>query len=228
MQEWEWSSSGGPCMANARRTKAMGWRAATLAVTAAAAGLLLFPAPAEAHLNSTGMGPVYDGLAHFLLSPEDIVPVVALALLAGLRGAEYGRRALFVLPVSWFAGCVLGSFTTHGTSLPVPAMSFLVLGGLVAANARISLRLLSLLAIVLGLAHGWMNGAGMGWSNELIGAYAGLVAAIFVVVALVAAFVVKLQREWERIAVRVAGSWIVASGLLLLGWAVRMRKGAGL
>jgi hypothetical protein len=25
--------------------------------------------PAEAHLNSTGMGPIYDGLMHFLMSP---------------------------------------------------------------------------------------------------------------------------------------------------------------
>ena len=26
--------------------------------------------PAEARLNSTGMGPVYDGLMHFLMSPK--------------------------------------------------------------------------------------------------------------------------------------------------------------
>ena len=48
----------------------------------------MFALPAEAHLNSTGMGPFYDGLIHFLMSPEDIVPVLALALLAGLRGAS--------------------------------------------------------------------------------------------------------------------------------------------
>ena len=58
----------------------------------------LCPTPAHAHLNSTGMGPIYDGLMHFFMSPEDLVPVLALALLAGLRGASYGRRALFVLP----------------------------------------------------------------------------------------------------------------------------------
>jgi hypothetical protein len=55
---------------------------------------LVCPSPASAHLNSTGMGPMYDGLLHFFLSPEDIVPVVALALLGGLRGPQYGRRAL--------------------------------------------------------------------------------------------------------------------------------------
>src|SRR5690349_17143418 len=47
---------------------------------------LMSAAPAEAHLNTTGMGPLYDGLVHFFLSPEDIIPVLALALLTGLRG----------------------------------------------------------------------------------------------------------------------------------------------
>jgi len=47
--------------------------------------------------------------------------------------------------------------------------------------------------------------------------------AVFVLVALAAAFVVRLRADWARIAVRVAGSWIAASGLLMLGWAVRTR-----
>ena len=32
---------------------------------------------------------------------------------------------------------------------------------------------------------------------------------------------VALRAPWARIAVRVAGSWIVAIGLLLLGWSFR-------
>jgi urease accessory protein len=181
----------------------------------------LCPSSVSAHLNSTGMGPVYDGLLHFLLSPEDIVPVVALAMFAGLRGPEYGRRALFLLPASWFVGCMLGTVATRVTSWPLAAISFLVFGGLVAANARLSLRVMTALASMLGLAHGWMNGAGMRWSVSLVGAYAGLVGGIFVAVALVSAFVIRLRPPWARIAVRVVGSWIVASGLLLLGWAAR-------
>jgi urease accessory protein len=181
----------------------------------------LYPSPASAHLNSTGMGPMYDGLLHFFLSPEDIVPVVALALLAGLRGPEYGRRALFLLPASWFVGCFLGTMFQWTVSWPVAAISFLVFGGLVAANAQLSVRTMTVLAGVLGLVHGWMNGAGVPWSLSLVGAYAGLVAGLFVVVALVSAFVIRLQPPWTRIAVRVAGSWIVATGLLLLGWAAR-------
>jgi len=50
--------------------------------------LLMCAVTTEAHLNATGMGPFYDGVIHFLLGPEDFVPVLALALLAGLRGTR--------------------------------------------------------------------------------------------------------------------------------------------
>ncbi len=96
--------------------------------------------PAEAHLNTTGMGPIYDGLMHFLMSPEDLVPVLALALLAGLRGAAYGRRALFVLPIAWFLGGLAGLTAAAANPHPfVAAAWFLLLGGLLAADAKLSL-----------------------------------------------------------------------------------------
>ena len=177
---------------------------------------------AEAHLNSTGMGPIYDGLVHFLTSPEDLVPALALALLAGLRGASYGRQALFTLPVAWLLGSLLGLATaaTSGSTV-LSSFWFLLMGGLVAGDAKLSLRVMTALAALLGLYHGYFNGTGMGQSVSAILAVVGLVLAVFVLIALAAAFVVQLRAYWARIAVRVAGSWIAASGVLLLGWAVR-------
>ena len=184
--------------------------------------ILILPAHVEAHLNSTGMGPIYDGLLHFLMSPEDIVPVFALALLTGLRGAAYGRRALFVLPGAWLLGGLIGltEAATDGSGI-VSAVWFLLLGGLLVADAKLSLRLTTALAALIGLYHGYLNGTGMGASGYASLALLGLVFAVFVLVALAAAFVVRLHAEWTRIAVRVAGSWIAACGLLLLGWAVK-------
>jgi hypothetical protein len=37
---------------------------------------------------------------------------------------------------------------------------------------------------------------------------------------LIASLVVALREQWTQVAVRVAGSWIAASGLLMLGWAL--------
>jgi hydrogenase/urease accessory protein HupE len=185
--------------------------------------LLTFAGPAEAHLNSTGMGPLYDGLMHFFMSAEDFVPVFALALLAGLRGAAHGRRALFTLPTAWLLGGLIGVSAMPANPHPfVAACWFLLLGGLVAVDAKLSLRITTGIAALFGLYHGYLNGTGMGTSITTAVALLGLVFWIFVLVALVAAFVVCLHAK-ARIAVRVAGSWIAASGLLMLGWALRAR-----
>ena len=185
---------------------------------------LLSAVPAHAHLNSTGMGPIYDGLMHFLLSPEDFVAVLALALFAGLRGAAFGRRTLFVLPAAWFLGGLVGLYSsTWSGSAVLSSIWILLLGGLLAFNAQPSLRLTTAIAALLGVYHGYSNGAGMGEPGTAALALLGLSFAVFVVVALASAFVVQLRAQWARIAVRVAGSWITASGLLMLGWAMRAK-----
>ena len=190
--------------------------------TVAVFALGLYPARADAHLNSTGMGPVYDGMLHFVSSPEDLIPVLALALLAGLRGATHGRRALFTVPIAWLLGGLLGvTAPAASDGALLSSLWFVVLGGLLAADAKLSLPILTALAALLGLIRGYLNGAGMGTLDTAVLALVGLVSAVFVLVALAAAFVVRLRVEWARIAVRVAGSWIVATGLLMLGWSVR-------
>jgi hydrogenase/urease accessory protein HupE len=101
------------------------------------------------------------------------------------------------------------------------ALNFLVLGGLVVADAKLSPRALAMLAVVLGLGHGYLNGSGLDRSGQAFIATLGLSSAVFVTTALASAFVVGLRAHWARIAVRVAGSWVAASGLLMLGWAMR-------
>jgi hydrogenase/urease accessory protein HupE len=184
--------------------------------------IFILPVPAEAHLNSTGMGPIYDGVMHFLMSPEDLIPALALALLAGLRGAPYGRRAAFTLPVAWLVGSLFGltAAATTGSAV-LSSLWFLLLGGLVIADAKLPLSAMTALAALFGLVHGYLNGTGMGQSWFAVITLLGLTSGVFVLIVLAAAFVVQLRAHWARIAVRVAGSWIAASGLLMLGWSFR-------
>jgi hydrogenase/urease accessory protein HupE len=168
---------------------------------------------------------VYDGISHLLLSPDDLVPVIAMALLAGLNGSAAGRRALFTLPLTWIVGGLAG----YGYGLDIlpgalTAGSFLVLGALVASDRPLPPGLVTGLATVLGLLHGWLNGAGIAAAGREALALAGIGVAVFVIVALAAALVVSLRAGWQRIVVRVAGSWVAAIGLLLLGWALRTAR----
>jgi len=81
------------------------------------------------------------------------------------------------------------------------------------------------LAAVLGLLHGYLNGAAMSQAKLGILGLVGIVSTLFLAVALAVAMVVAIRVPWGRIAVRVAGSWIAAVGLLLLGWSLRGKWG---
>ena len=196
------------------------WQRNRWAGAVAVAAMLCIPSRASAHLVTTGMGPVYDGMAHLLQSPEDLVPVIALALYAGLRGAAAGRRVMFLLPLAWFVGGLAGSVVHLAISFPVPAITFLILGGLVAADLQMPPSVVTGLAILIGSIHGFLNGGVLREGPGTLGLI-GILSVLFVLVTVASALVVSLKKPWTRIAVRVAGSWIASSGLLLLGWSLR-------
>jgi hydrogenase/urease accessory protein HupE len=193
-------------------------------VVGAGGALLLWSGTAHAHLVTTGLGPVYDGVSHLFVTVDDLLPVVAMALLAGLNGPTSGRRVLFALPGAWLAGGMAG-YLSGVTLLPAgfTSLSFLALGILTAADLKLAPSVVTALAVIIGIVHGGLNGAAIAGAGREASGLAGITGAIFLLVALVSALVVSLRRPWTRIAVRVAGSWIAAIGLLLLGWTLSGR-----
>jgi urease accessory protein len=181
--------------------------------------LFCLPSLASAHLVTTGLGPVYDGIGHLVMTPEDLIPVLALALLAGLRGTLPGRRALFLLPLAWFAGGLVGVFTQGMPTIPVAPLSILILGLLVAADIKLSNWIFTAVVLVVGFAHGLFNGVALKEGPGVLGLI-GIMVTLFVLVALVSAFVVSLKQPSMRIVVRVAGSWVAAIGMLMFGWLI--------
>ena len=185
-----------------------------------AAAFMLNGAPAEAHLVTTGLGPVYDGISHFLLSPEDFVPVVVLALWAGQSGAETARRVLFVLPAAWLGGALGGVMLAAAPPPDLTWLIFILLGGLVAAHLRAPGAAVLAVASLIGLFKGFINGAEMTAAMNMV-SLIGITATVFTVTALVATAVVAFTWPPAKIAFRVLGSWTTATGLLLLGWSLR-------
>ncbi len=189
------------------------------------ATFLLAPAPANAHLAQTGLGPFYDGVAHLAMAPGDGLAALGLGLLAGLRGARAARDVLLVLPSAWLLGGVVGLPAAPDGAMPLATpMSFGLVGlaglvGLVVALDRELPRPLTTVAAgTTGLLHGYANGAAMSSAGVVPLALAGETAMAFIVVTLVPAVVLSLRAGWLRVAVRVAGSWIAAISMLMLGW----------
>ncbi len=194
------------------------WRTAALALAPA-----FLARPAEAHLVTTGLGPVYDGIAHFSLSPEDYVPIAGAALLAGLRGKDHARLAVLVLPLAWFVGGALGGLPGAPAFVAPLWLPFLAVGLLVAIDLKLPIVATGVLISALGFILGYPNGLAMAQYGQCQRGVMGSTAAIFVLVTLVAALAAGTTIAWVRIAWRVLGSWIAASGLLLLGWALKAR-----
>jgi hypothetical protein len=195
---------------------------ARIVLASATLGAVSVATPAHAHMLTTGLGPFYDGLTHLFMTPEDWLPVLALALLAGLRGAAFGRALLFALPLAWLAGAFFGSgFTPLGSPLLLAAVASILFGGLVAADLRLPRAGLVGLALVLGIWSGAFGGRELLETHASLLGAAGVAVSLFALVALVAGQVSAFETAWTRIAVRVAGSWVAASGLLMLGWSLR-------
>ena len=70
--------------------------------------LLALPGVARAHLVTSGLGPFYDGALHLLLSPADLLGLIAAALLAGLRGRKAARMTVIALPLAWLCAGLIG------------------------------------------------------------------------------------------------------------------------
>ena len=184
--------------------------------------LLGAAATAHAHLMTTGLGPFYDGFTHLFLTPEDLLPVLALAMLAGLCGPAAGRAALFAVPVAWLVGaCAAAALAPHDMPPALGALLAIAFGGFVAADPRLPRGVVLALALALGGLAGALGGSALVVAHAGLSGAAGVVASLFVAIALVAGLVASLERASARIAVRVAGSWVAASGLLMLGWALR-------
>ena len=96
----------------------------------------------------------------------------------------------------------------------------MTLGAMVAADRPWSLKLIAGLAVLLRLFDGGMAGGELAKAHASNLVAAGITAAWFVVVSLLAGQVATVRAFAARVAVQAAGGWIAAIGLFMLGWAV--------
>ena len=184
--------------------------------------LVAMPSAALAHLVTTGLGPFYDGSLHLLVSPGDLLGLVAATLLAGLHGARAGRLTVIALPVAWFAAGLIGLNLPVFIDLPwLSVLSLIVLGVVVAVNPKLPPTAVASLAGLYGALHGLLNGSALGAIGAGPLSLFGIVVTVLIIALLVSAGVVSLRPAWTRIAVRVAGSWVAAVGMLMFGWMMR-------
>ena len=183
---------------------------------AAVAVVLLHPHAAAAHTNAN-LGDLYQGLLQPLFHPEFLLAGLAVALWSTQqdgRGA-FGTCAGFTAGVLAGSALALLGLAGHATAR-APVAVMLLVGPLVAAALRVPLAVGVALGSLAGLVQGYAGTAaelpqiaqpllwtiGLALGVALLGTYANAV-------------VLRLSAFWMRVAVRIAGSWIAAIGLLV-------------
>jgi urease accessory protein len=163
---------------------------------------------------------VVSGLTQFFL-PTHLLAVVALGLMIG-----QGRRvpldlALFALGLA--AGSVAIAAATRETPAALVLLTVAVVAGILVVLAWTPPAVLAgSLALIAGVALALNTPPQALTIPAAIGEQIGTAIAALMTLALVACVAASADRPWQRIGVRIVGSWIAASAVLVL--ALRLAK----
>ena len=193
-----------------------------LAIIGTVLCVLFASSPAFAHGNINA-DDFYTGMLHPVFHVEHILSIIALGFWSG----QIGRKATWMLPLVFVGAVVVGAVLgLLSVVLPLAEiviyLSMVILGLVVAARLLVAIWAIVPIAVVFGLCHGWAHGAGMVGDLEkpatyVVGLGIGVSLLLFYSVQLASRF----KAQWMQIAVRIAGSWITATGLMVL--ALRFR-----
>lgn len=178
--------------------------------------LALAPTPAFAH-EFPGAGDFYGGMLHAITSLDMLLAMVALGILGGQQGRGPALNVLAAFPLAILAGGVLGIVGAAPSDVTRALVVAMVLLGLLVAAARpLPSGMVLVLAVILGLLVGTGNAAEMGAGTIAWRFLPGVALAGLLVVSWLVGFVRWLSAPWTRIALRVGGSWIAATGIMVL------------
>ncbi|MFL9899314.1 HupE/UreJ family protein [Paraburkholderia fungorum] len=198
------------------------WRLAIDTVLVPAYGSLA-PVIAFAH---TGQGDISGGLLAGFKHPISGLDHVVAMVAVGLWGAQLGRPAIWVLPVTFpivmAFGAVLG-----GLGVPIPgievgiALSALALGAAVALALTPPLWIAGLLVALFAICHGHAHGAELPGSANAMTYAIGFVAATGTLHAL--GILIGTVNRWKAggYALRAGGALISGCGVYFLMSAIR-------
>ena len=186
----------------------------------AALALACAPTPASAHIVRGEAVGFISGFAHPISGLDHIVAMIAV----GLWGAQLGRPAIWVLPVTFPLVMAFGGFLgLIGLHLPgseiAIALSGVCLGAAVLAEFRPALWIAGVLVGMFGLFHGYAHGAELPPGQNALLYSLGFVMATGLLHAAGIALGLVRRWPWGRWTVRGAGAVICACGVFFLSTA---------
>jgi hydrogenase/urease accessory protein HupE len=183
--------------------------------------------PAFAHAPIEGIGAFYNGILHPLLVPSHLILFIGVGLLLGQQSQPLRANAWYAFVGSFWAGLALGQAV--GLTVPQAVLLALALitGGCVALGRSLRALLLVILTALCGVGVGMDSRAETFEQRDIWVAIIGTAIGGALILSLVGGFAAALPRPWQRIGIRVAGSWIAAGAAIAFVLTMAQPKSAG-
>ena len=183
--------------------------------------LMLAPGAVLAHSPIKDIGNFYGGLLHPLFIPAHALLLGALGLLLGQQQPAENKFPLLLFVVCAVAGLALSGHTNGVALQTAQLLGTAAIGLLVAIQPAIPVFLRTagsaFCALVIGIDSGQAELASAALFASLVGTWLGM--CILLLCTMGAADYLK-EKPWQTIGVRIIGSWMTASALLVLSLSV--------
>lgn len=177
----------------------------------------LWPVVAEAHSPIKGLGTFYNYMLHPLLVPAHALILIAVALLLGQQERGTAGRGLAIFALGFATGLVMsGIGFVAGMSEPLLLAGCVVIGSAVGIGRHPPILGLFALAGGAGILIGLDSAPETTVMQDAVLAYSGLTTGVLYSAAVVSGLTIGLMRNWQRVGIRIVGSWIVAASVLVL------------
>jgi urease accessory protein len=183
---------------------------------AGAAALLWQCDPASAH-TIEGLGGFYGGLLHPVVTPTHGLALLGLGLLIGQQPADKRTLPLILFALALTAALsALALAVGETVAVDVLLAGVAISGALVAAAVRLPNLVLGALAAAIAAAIGLDSPPEVVSFQEGVVMLIGTGLGAMIALGLVVEGAARMARDWQRIGVRVLGSWTAASALLAI------------
>jgi urease accessory protein len=180
------------------------------------AALCAWPSMALAHSPIPGIGTFYGHMLHPLIVPVQALVLLGAALMLGQQGQAKARAGLLALGTGFACGLAAARLAASAPPETLLLLLAAVFGIAVGLARQWPVWLIVPAALGAGVALGldsWPEPMG---SRDTALAVAGLCVGVGLIALVVAGTALTLHKAWQRLGIRIVGSWIAAASVLVL------------
>jgi len=178
---------------------------------------LATPGAVSAHSPIKGIDNFYSGLLHPLFVPAHLLLLIALGLFIGQKGPEQNQVAIATLLGATLVGLTVAWFGVGSELEPALLGLAALVGLLTASNLAVGPHWCTFIAALAGLLLGTdsiqesLNG-----KERLVSLFGSGIGIYVLFLYPMALADHARKKHWQKIGVRVIGSWVAASSILVL------------